>query len=117
MSNITVIIVIVVAVVVIAAFVIAGYQMARRKRTERLRDQYGPEYDRAIDQAENQRAAESEPADAPSGTRSWSCAPSMPLSARTSNGGGPTYRASSWMTQHRRTQCRSPRGGRYVRAR
>lgn len=60
MSNITVIIVIVVAVVVIAAFVIAGYQMARRKRTERLRDQYGPEYDRAIDQADNQRAAESE---------------------------------------------------------
>jgi FtsZ-interacting cell division protein ZipA len=60
MSNITVIIVIVVAVVVIAAFVIAGYQMARRKRTERLRNQYGPEYDRAIDQADNQRAAESE---------------------------------------------------------
>ena len=60
MSNITVIIVIVVAVVVIAAFVIAGYQMARRKRTERLRDQYGPEYDRAINQADNQRAAESE---------------------------------------------------------
>ena len=60
MSNITVIIVIVVAVVVIAAFVIAGYQLARRKRTERLRDQYGPEYDRAIDQADNQRAAESE---------------------------------------------------------
>jgi type II secretory pathway pseudopilin PulG len=60
MSNITVIIVIVVAVVVIAAFVIAGYQMARRKRTERLQEQYGPEYDRAIDQADNQRAAESE---------------------------------------------------------
>jgi len=52
--------VIVVAVVVIVAFVVAGYQMARRKRTERLRGQYGPEYDRAIDQAESQRAAESE---------------------------------------------------------
>jgi FtsZ-interacting cell division protein ZipA len=60
MSNSTLIIVIVVAVVVIVAFVVAGYQMARRKRTERLRGQYGPEYDRAIDQAESQRAAESE---------------------------------------------------------
>jgi uncharacterized protein YeeX (DUF496 family) len=34
--------------------------MARRKQTERLRQQYGPEYDRAIDEADSQRAAESE---------------------------------------------------------
>ena len=60
MSNITLIIVIVVAVAVIVALVVAGYQMARRKQTERLRQQYGPEYDRAIDQADSQRAAESE---------------------------------------------------------
>ncbi|HVD80107.1 MAG TPA: hypothetical protein VNB87_06210, partial [Propionibacteriaceae bacterium] len=60
MSNITLILVIVVAVVVIAAIVVVGYQMARRRRTERLREQYGPEYDRALDQTESQRAAESE---------------------------------------------------------
>jgi type II secretory pathway pseudopilin PulG len=60
MSNITLIIVIVVAVAIIVALVVAGYQMARRKQTERLRQQYGPEYDRAIDQADSQRAAESE---------------------------------------------------------
>jgi FtsZ-interacting cell division protein ZipA len=60
MSNITLIIVIVVAVAVIVALVVAGYQMARRKQTERLRQQYGPEYDRAIDEADSQRAAESE---------------------------------------------------------
>lgn len=60
MSNITLIIVIVVAVVVIAAIVVAGYQMARRRRTDQLREQYGPEYDRALDQTESQRAAESE---------------------------------------------------------
>ena len=60
MSNITLIIVIIVAVAIIVALVVAGYQMARRKRTERLRQQYGPEYDRAIDQADSQRAAESE---------------------------------------------------------
>jgi len=33
---------------------------ARQKRTTRLRDQYGPEYDRALDQADSQREAESE---------------------------------------------------------
>ena len=60
MSNITLIIVIVVAVVVIAAIVILGYQMARRRRTTQLREQYGPEYDRAIDQADSQHEAESE---------------------------------------------------------
>jgi FtsZ-interacting cell division protein ZipA len=60
MSNITLIIVIVVAVAIVAALVVAGYQMARRKQTERLRQQYGPEYDRAIGEADSQRAAESE---------------------------------------------------------
>jgi FtsZ-interacting cell division protein ZipA len=60
MSNTTLIILIVVAVVVIVAIVVVGYQMARQKRTARLRDQYGPEYDRALDQSDNQREAESE---------------------------------------------------------
>jgi hypothetical protein len=60
MSNITLIIVIVVAVVVIVAIVIVGYQMARQRRTRQLREQYGPEYDRAVDLADSQREAESE---------------------------------------------------------
>jgi hypothetical protein len=60
MSNITLIIVIVVAVVLVGAIVVIGYQMARRRQTERLRHQYGPEYERAIDQADSQREAESE---------------------------------------------------------
>ena len=60
MSNITLIIVIVVAVVVIVAIVIVGYHMARQRRTTRLREQYGPEYDRAVDLADSQREAESE---------------------------------------------------------
>ena len=60
MSNITLIIVIVVAVVVIVAIVIVGYQMARRRRTRQLREQYGPEYDRAVDLADSQHEAESE---------------------------------------------------------
>jgi FtsZ-interacting cell division protein ZipA len=60
MSNTTLIILIVVAVVVIVAIVVVGYQMARRNRTARLREQYGPEYNRALDQADSQREAESE---------------------------------------------------------
>jgi FtsZ-interacting cell division protein ZipA len=60
MSNITLIIVIVVAVVVIVAIVIVGYQMARQRRTRQLREQYGPEYDRAVDLAESRHEAESE---------------------------------------------------------
>jgi hypothetical protein len=60
MSNITLIIVIVVAVVLIAAIAIIGYRMAQQRRTGQLRQQYGPEYDRAIDQADTQREAESE---------------------------------------------------------
>jgi FtsZ-interacting cell division protein ZipA len=60
MSNITLIIVIVVAVVVVVVIAIVGYQMARKRRTTQLREQYGPEYDRAVDQAESQREAESE---------------------------------------------------------
>jgi len=60
MSNTTLIVLIVVAVVVIVTIVVVGYQMARRRRTTRLREQYGPEYDRAIDQSDSQREAESE---------------------------------------------------------
>jgi len=60
MSNITLIIVIVVAVVVVAAIVVVGYRMAQQRRTAQLRDQFGPEYDRALDQSDSQREAESE---------------------------------------------------------
>ena len=59
MSNITLIIVIVVAVFILA-IVIVGYQRARQRRTAQLREQYGPEYDRAVDQADSQNEAESE---------------------------------------------------------
>jgi FtsZ-interacting cell division protein ZipA len=60
MSNITLIIVIVVAVVVVVVIAIVGYQMAQKRRTTQLREQYGPEYDRTVDQADSQHEAESE---------------------------------------------------------
>jgi uncharacterized membrane protein len=60
MSNTTLIIVIVVAIVVVAAIAVVGYRLAQQRRTTRLREQYGPEYDHAIDQADSQHEAESE---------------------------------------------------------
>jgi hypothetical protein len=60
MSNAAIIIVIIVAVIAVAAIAVAGIQLARRKQTERLRAQYGPEYDRAVERADNPREAESE---------------------------------------------------------
>ena len=46
---------IVIAVVVVVALVAVG---ARKRRTAMLRDHFGPEYDRAVENSEDQRAAE-----------------------------------------------------------
>ena len=59
MSSTTLIIVIVV-IVLAAAIAVVGYRVAQQKRSVRLREQYGPEYDRALDQADSQRDAEAE---------------------------------------------------------
>jgi hypothetical protein len=47
--------VIVIAVVVVVALVVMG---ARKRRTAMLRGHFGPEYDRAVENSEDQRAAE-----------------------------------------------------------
>ncbi|HTK63430.1 MAG TPA: hypothetical protein VL595_13690 [Pseudonocardia sp.] len=60
MSNAALIIVIIVAVIVVAALVVAGLKIARKKQTERLRAQYGPEYDRVVKRSDNPREAEAE---------------------------------------------------------
>ena len=60
MSNTTVIIIGIVVAVVVVATVALGYRAARRRQTERLRDQYGAEYDRVVERAGGQREAESE---------------------------------------------------------
>ena len=50
-------VVIVVAVVVIG---LAAYMMASRRRTGALRERFGPEYDKTVDESGGRRAAESE---------------------------------------------------------
>lgn len=49
-----------VVVVIVVLALIAGASMMRKKRSDRLRDQFGPEYERTVDTAGGQRAAEKE---------------------------------------------------------
>jgi hypothetical protein len=51
-----------VLIAVAAAFVLAGvvWRALERKRTDRLRGQFGPEYDRTVSTAESKHAAETE---------------------------------------------------------
>jgi hypothetical protein len=51
---------VVIAVVVIAAIALAVWAAMRRRRTENLRRQFGPEYDRTVDETGGPRDAESE---------------------------------------------------------
>ena len=50
----------VVAVIVVALIVVVARSASRRKRTERLKDHFGPEYDRAVGDTGDQGAAEKE---------------------------------------------------------
>jgi hypothetical protein len=60
MNSGTLIIVIVIAVIIIAAIGVAIFRQGQKRRSERLREQFGPEYDRAVDQKDDRRSAESE---------------------------------------------------------
>jgi len=51
---------IIVAVVVIAAIVIAALVWSRRRRSDHLRNQFGPEYDRAVEEKGGRAKAEAE---------------------------------------------------------
>ena len=60
MGNTGVILLIIVAIVAVAIIAAVGTRLARRKRSEQLREQFGPEYERAVRQSGGQREAESE---------------------------------------------------------
>jgi len=60
MNSGTLIIVIVIAVIIIAAIGVAIFRQGQKRRSERLREQFGPEYDRAVEQKDDRRSAESE---------------------------------------------------------
>ncbi|GAS88391.1 hypothetical protein [Mycolicibacterium brisbanense] len=54
------IVIAVVVLIIVVLALIAGASMMRKKRSDRLKDQFGPEYERAVDTAGGQRAAEKE---------------------------------------------------------
>lgn len=54
------IVIAVVVVVIVLLAVVVGASMMRQKRSERLREQFGPEYEHAVESAGDQRAAERE---------------------------------------------------------
>ena len=51
---------ILIAVLVVAVVLIVGWSVARRRRSARLKEHYGPEYDRTVGELGEQRAAEAE---------------------------------------------------------
>ena len=63
MSNVTLVIIIVVAVVIIAAlvaFFVSRGRRAQQERQERAREQFGPEYERTVQERGSERQAEKE---------------------------------------------------------
>jgi len=56
----TVIVLVVVVVVLVLALIAAGVMLFQRRRTERLQEHYGPEYERSLSEAGNRRAAEAQ---------------------------------------------------------
>ena len=50
----------IVIVIVVVAIVVAAAMAARRRRTMMLRERFGPEYDRTVEEQKNQRAAEAD---------------------------------------------------------
>ena len=49
-----------IAVLVLVVVAVAGWSVARRRRSERLKEHFGPEYDRTVGDLGEQRAAEAE---------------------------------------------------------
>jgi hypothetical protein len=63
MSTTGVVVLVVIVVLVIVAIAVLASSRAKKRRTETLQGRFGPEYDRAVDQHGDQRAAESHLAD------------------------------------------------------
>lgn len=60
MSTVTVVILIVIVVVILVAAALVIHRQAQRRRTDHLKEQFGPEYDRSVARADDTRSAEAE---------------------------------------------------------
>jgi FtsZ-interacting cell division protein ZipA len=59
-SNMDTSVLILVVVVLLVAIVVAGLYVGRQRRTQRLRERFGPEYDRTVSEKGGRQEAESE---------------------------------------------------------
>jgi hypothetical protein len=59
-NTTTLVIVIVILVVVLALVGTAAYSIVRKRRSQRLRDQFGPEYERSVERADDRKTAEAD---------------------------------------------------------
>jgi hypothetical protein len=60
MNSGTIITLVIVAVIVVAALGVVFQKLGQKKRSERLQERFGPEYDRAVHGKDDRKAAESE---------------------------------------------------------
>lgn len=60
MNSATLTIVIIIVVIVILAIGAAVYRMTQKRRSEQLREKFGPEYDRTVNSSDDRKGAESE---------------------------------------------------------
>ena len=104
-------IVVVVVVVVVVALVAVG---ARRRRTAVLRDRFGPEYDRAVENSDDQRAARPAFASVKGSGLSSTCGRCRKPTGCATRGSGVTCRSASSTAgrgRSRRRRARHPRHG------
>jgi hypothetical protein len=78
----TAVIILVVAIVVVALLVAAALAAVQARRRAALRDRYGSEYDRTVDDADNRRAAERELRDRTERRERLDIRPLEPLAAQ-----------------------------------
>lgn len=60
MSTVTLLVVVVIVVVVVAVLAVAASVMLRKRRSERLREEFGPEYERTLQESDDPNAAEAD---------------------------------------------------------
>lgn len=58
--NTTVLVLIIVVIVLVLALVVGGFLLAKARRSQQLQDRHGPEYERALSETGDRRAAEAQ---------------------------------------------------------
>ena len=92
-----------ITVIAVVVIVIAGVALVlmMRNRTNKLREQFGPEYDRAVQEKGSKHKAEAELEKLEKRVRKYDLQPLSPLTAIASKLLGAWFRRNSWITRIR----------------